>query len=294
MAISTVKVTINGTEYTLDYNATSGKYEKSITAPVASSYNRSGHYYPVTITATDDAGNATTKDVSDSTLGTALKLVVKETVAPVVNITSPTTGATLTNSKPAITWTVTDADSGVASSAISIDGGSAVTVSGTAITNGYNYSYTPSTALADGSHTITINAVDNDGNAATAATAVIKVDTVPPTLNLSAPVAGLKTNKTTCTVSGTTNDATSSPVTLAVNGAAVTVGSGGTFTTTVSLSEGNNTITVVATDSAGKTTTVTRTVTLDTTAPTISAVSVSPNPVNGGATFTISVTVSDV
>lgn len=294
MAISTVKVTINGTEYTLDYNATSGKYEKSITAPVASSYNRSGHYYPVTITATDDAGNATTKDVSDSTLGTALKLVVKETVAPVVNITSPTTGATLTNSKPAITWTVTDADSGVASSAISIDGGSAVTVSGTAITNGYNYSYTPSTALADGSHTITINAVDNDGNAATAATAVIKVDTVPPTLNLSAPVAGLKTNKAACTVSGTTNDATSSPVTLAVNGAAVTVGSGGTFTTTVSLSEGNNTITVVATDSAGKTTTVTRTVTLDTTAPTISAVSVSPNPVNGGATFTISVTVSDV
>lgn len=293
MAIKTVKATINGTEYTLAYNSATGAYEKSITAPVTSSYHQDGHYYPVRVTAADDAGNTVSKDDTDSALGDELRLVVRETTAPVIQIVSPTTGATLTNNRPAITWTVTDDDSGVASSDISIDGAAAVTVTGTAITGGYQYSYTPASALADGSHTITIQAEDHDGNAAPAAAVSIKVDTAPPTLNLSAPAAGLVTNAAECAVSGVTNDVTSSPVSLTVNGAAVTVGSDGTFAASVTLSEGDNTITVTAMDAAGKSTTVTRTVTLDTTPPVIGAVSVSPNPVSGGATYTISVTVTD-
>lgn len=293
MAISTVKATINGQTYTLTYDSGSGTYKATITAPTSSSYNQSGHYYGVSVTATDAAGNATTKNAADSTLGTALKLVVKEKVAPTISITSPTTGATLINNKPTITWTATDVDSGVASSTITIDSGSAVAVTGTSITNGRSYSYTPTTALADGSHTITINASDNDGNASVAATATIKVDTVPPTLNLSAPSAGLVTNQASRTVSGTTNDATSSPVAVTVNGASVTVNGDGTFTTTVTLSEGSNTITVIATDAAGKATTVTRTVTLDTAPPTISGITIMPNPVDTGATYIISVTVAD-
>ena len=50
---------------------------------------------------------------------------------------------------------------------------------------------------------------------------------------------------------------------------------------------------VIAGAGAGKTTTVTRTVTLDTTAPTIKSVKITPNPIDCGKTFVISVEVTD-
>ena len=297
MAVKSVIAKINGQDYTLTLNSSTGKYEATVTAPTKSSYTQLGHYYNVELTATDDAGNVTTKDASDTTLGTNLQLKVKEKVAPVITITAPTAGATLTNNKPVITWTVTDADSGVNPDTISlvIDSGTAITsgITKTASSNGYTCSYTPGSALADGSHTITVNASDFDGNAATAKSATFKIDTVPPTLSVTSPAEGLVTNKTTVTVSGTTNDVTSSPVTLTVNGKSVTVGSDGSFSTTVTLTAGSNTITIVATDSAGKQTTVTRTVKLDTTAPVIKSVTITPNPVDCGKTFTISVEVTD-
>lgn len=56
---------------------------------------------------------------------------------------------------------------------------------------------------------------------------------------------------------------------------------------------GSNTITVVAKDKAGKTTTVTRKVTLDTGAPVFEKVTLTPNPVDCGKTFIISVKVTD-
>ena len=75
--------------------------EATITAPSTSSYNNNdGHYYPVSITATDDGGNNTTIDDTHETLGESLKLRVKEKVAPTITITAPTAGATITNNKP--------------------------------------------------------------------------------------------------------------------------------------------------------------------------------------------------
>ncbi len=189
MAVKTVQTVINGQTYTLTLNSSTGKYEATVTAPSKSSYNQSGHYYPVKVTATDDAGNSTSKDASDSTLGSSLRLTVKEKVAPVIAIVSPTAGSFSTNSKPTITWKVTDADSGAAE--------------------------------------------------------------------------------------------------------AVTVGSDGGFSKVLTLAAGTNTITVVAKDGAGKTTTVTRTVTLDTAAPVIKSVTLTPNPVDAGKTFIISVEVTD-
>ena len=143
-----------------------------------------------------------------------------------------------------------------------------------------------------------MDASDYDGNAATQKTVTFKVDTVPPTLSISLPADKLITNKTTVTVEGTTNDATSSPVTVTIkinSGTAesVTVGADGNFSKALTLVEGDNTITVVARDAAGKTTTVTRTVTLDLTPPTISAVTITPNPVDAGKTYIIFVTVKD-
>lgn len=303
MAVSRAEAYVNGVTITLTYDSGSKKWVGTGTAPNKTSYTEEGHFYPVTITAWDDAGNSTTITTTDATLGDALKLVVKETVKPVITITTPTAGAYMTNNKPQITWKVTDSGSGVnpETIGITIDNGSKITgssITKTAITNGYSCSYTPSSALSDGSHTVKVDASDYDGNAATQASVTFKVDTVPPTLTVSSPEDNLITNESSITVSGVTNDATSSPVTLTVklnSGSAqnVTVGSDGKFSKALTLTSGSNTITVTATDSAGKTSTVTRTVTLDTGAPVISAVTITPNPAETGGTITISVTITD-
>lgn len=72
MSVKTVQAIINGQTYTLTLNNDTGKYEATVTAPAKSSYNQAGHYYPVTVKSTDDAGNTTTKDDKDSTLGQSL------------------------------------------------------------------------------------------------------------------------------------------------------------------------------------------------------------------------------
>lgn len=303
MSVKAVQATINGQSYNLTLNSSTGKWEATVTAPSTSSYKQSGHYYGVSLRATDNAGNAVTKDASDATLGNSLRLVVKEKVAPVITITAPSANALIINNKPAISWTVTDNDSGVNPDTIklTIDSGSAITgssITKEAITNGYRCTYTPTTALSDGSHTVKVDSSDYDGNAATQKSSTFKIDTVPPVLSVTSPANGLETNQAKVTVAGTTNDVTSSPVTLTIklnSGAAeaVTVASDGKFSKELTLTSGTNTITIVATDGAGKSTTVTRTVKLDTAAPVISAVTLTPNPVDAGKTFVISVTVTD-
>lgn len=301
MAVKTVQVVINGQTHTLTYNATTKKYEATITAPSTSSYNQNGHYYNVKVKATDEAGNSVTKDATDTTLGSSLQLKVKEKVAPVISITAPSSSAKLTNNKPVINWTVTDADSGVNPSTIKlIIDSQTITTGITKTQSGKNYtcSYTPTTALSDGTHTIKVSASDYDGNVATQKSVTFNVDTVPPELSVSAPVDNLVTNQSSLVVKGTTNDITSSPVTLTIklNGGTeqtVEVGSDGSFTKTLTLVTGENTIVITAKDGAGKTSTVTKKVVLDQTAPVIQSVTISPNPVNAGATYTISVEVTD-
>lgn len=301
MAVKTVQVVINGQTHTLTYNATTKKYEATITAPSTSSYNQNGHYYNVKVKATDEAGNSVTKDATDTTLGSSLQLKVKEKVAPVISITAPSSSAKLTNNKPVINWTVTDADSGVNPSTIKLIIDSQIITTGiTKTQSGKNYtcSYTPTTALSDGTHTIKVSASDYDGNVATQKSVTFTVDTVPPELSVSAPVDNLVTNQSSLVVKGTTNDVTSSPVTLTIklNGGTeqtVEVGSDGSFTKTLTLVTGENTIVITAKDGTGKTSTVTKKVVLDQTAPVIQSVTISPNPVNAGATYTISVEVTD-
>lgn len=301
MAVKAVQVVINGQTHTLTYNAKTKKYEATITAPSTSSYNQNGHYYNVKVKATDEAGNSVTKDATDTTLGSSLQLKVKEKVAPVISITAPSSSAKLTNNKPVINWTVTDADSGVNPSTIKlIIDSQTITTGITKTQSGKNYtcSYTPTTALLDGTHTIKVSASDYDGNVATQKSVTFTVDTVPPELSVSAPVDNLVTNQSSLVVKGTTNDVTSSPVTLTIklNGGTeqtVEVGSDGSFTKTLTLVTGENTIVITAKDGAGKTSTVTKKVVLDQTAPVIQSVTISPNPVNAGATYTISVEVTD-
>lgn len=299
MAIKTVKATINGQTYDLTLNSASGKWEATITAPGKTSYNLAGGYYNVSVEATNEAG---TKGSADASTVDGLKLVVKETVAPVITIVSPTAGAYVANSKQPVVFNITDETGGsgvdISTLVVKQDGTAvaAANITHTAITNGYSVTYTPSAALSDGSHTVTINCKDHDGNAAAEKSTTYTVDTVPPTLNVTSPADGLITAASSVTVAGTTNDATSSPVviTISLNGTdqgTVPVGTGGTFSKVVTLKEGSNTIIVKAKDAAGKESSVTRTVTLDTSVPKIKAATITPNPVDTGKTMVISVTI---
>ena len=304
MAISTVQAYLNGTWYNLTYNSGTGKYEATLTAPGSTSYNQPGNVYAMQIKATNTAGTVTTVDTTDGTVGNALKLRVLETVKPTISITSPGAGSYVTNNKQPIVFQLRDESggSGIALStlALKIDGGATVGNGSAgmvcnAVTNGYDCTYTPPAALSDGSHTVTINVSDNDGNAATQASRAYTVDTVPPVLNVTNPANNFLTNTAALTVQGTTNDATSSAVTVKIKLNGVDQGAvavtGGAFTKSLTLASGSNTIVVRATDAAGKYSEVTITGTLDTSVPVISNVSITPNPADTGATMIISVEV---
>lgn len=301
MAISQVRAKVNGTWYTLTYNSSTGKYEATITAPGATSYHQSGGYYNVEVEATNTAG---TKGTADGSSMTGLRLVVRERVAPVITILSPSSGAYVSNSQQPVIFTVVDESGGsgidlntlvVKQDDTDVGSGAIQTQS---INNGYSVTYTPASALGDGIHTVTIDVSDHDGNAATQKSTTFTVDTVPPTLNITSPTDGLITAISALNVTGTTNDATSSPVTVTIklNGVdqgSVTVGPDGTFSKSITLADGSNTIEVTATDAAGKSSSVARTVTLDSSIPRVVSAAITPNPVDAGATMIISVEITE-
>lgn len=298
MSVKSVQAIINGQTHTLTYNEGTQRYEATITAPSKSSYQQAGHYYGIQIKATDDANNVTTADQNHETLGENLRLKVKEKVAPTITISSPTDVQLTSQAKPQISWNVMDNDSGVnpATIGITIDSNQKITgdkIQKSQISGGYQCTYTPETALDDGSHTIHIDASDNDGNVAQRKSVTFRVLATAPNISVISPAEGSWTNKATVSFSGTTDAA----------GLTVKVGSGsakevniseGKFSGTVTLTqEGENTITFVARNEAGVETTITRKVKLDTKAPQIISATITPNPVDAGKTFVISVEVTD-
>lgn len=300
MAIKTAELSLNGTTYAILYDSTVKRYKKKITAPTKSSFSQAGNKYAMSLKVTDEAGNVTTIDKDHVTFGSKMLLRVVEKVAPVITITKPGAGSYLTSNTVPIEFTVLDNDSGVNANSISLQIDSQTAITGgltkVAITGGYRCTYTAT--IADGSHTIKINASDNDGNAAVQKTAAFTVDTVPPTLNISTPPASLITNIQNCTVSGITNDVTSAPVVVKItlNGSdqgAVTVNSSGSFSKSLSLVKGTNTIVITSTDKAGKSSIVDRTVVYDPDAPVIVSIDISPNPVDAESEITVTVEATD-
>lgn len=300
MAISQVRAQINGEWHILNLNSQTGAYEAQIQAPSITSYNQPNGYYNVTVEATNTAGTVSTASGADLP---GLQLKVLEKVAPVITITSPTNSAFVTNASIPIVFTVTDEanGSGVDASTVAVTRDSEPVAIGeivsSPITNGYQFTYTPATAFSNGSHTIAMSISDHDGNAAEQKTVTFTVDTVNPTLNITSPTENLVTNQASLTVSGTTNDVTSSPVTITiklntVDQGAVIVEENGEFSKVVTLTEGTNTIVITATDSAGNSTEITRMVGLDTSVPEIVSAAITPNPVDAGQTMLVSVVIT--
>ncbi len=305
-----VKATVYGQEYTLVYDSSARQYKAEVTAPGDSSYqHNSEHYFPVSISATDAAGNTTVISDTAGDFKENLKLYAKEQIKPTVVDISPSSGATITTSTPVIEFTVLDNSNGQQTGFSGINPDSiALTVGGAyvsnsaiskeAVTGGYKCTYTPSQVLTDGISIITVKVADFDGNESETASVSFKIDTTPPVLNVATPADGVSVNTKTLLVSGVTSDESSSPVTVSitVNGVGqgdVVVSSDGSFSKEVSLTEGENTIEIISTDAVGKQSSVKRTVILKTTGPVFKTVEISPNPVNCGKTYTISVSFED-
>ena len=305
MAINSVKIKLLGQIYSAAYNGLSGKWEVNLTAPGATSFHQTGGYYPIEATAVNSAGNSTTVGSDDPALGSALRLVVRERVLPVVAISEPGSGAILGDNAPEIIFTLRDepGGSGIKLETLSLTLDGTVydsTDSGmdlTPVTNGYDASFTPS-PLGNGTHSLSIAVQDNDGNTSNAATREFTTDTLPPTLDVTAPSDGYVTPDAPITVTGTSNDAHSPGVTVSItlNGVdqgAVTVNpTTGAFAHGITLAEGINAIVVTSTDTAGRSSSVTLSVTLDTTYPVFGSVVIAPNPADAGQTMLISVVVT--
>lgn len=287
MAIKSVQVKINDTWYDLTAEAGSDTYTATINAPGATSANLEGGYYPMTLRATTVGG--TVKDITstDTTFGNKLRLVVYENIPPVITLETPTNGAFLGTNSPQIIFTVTDeaGGSGVNSSSITVnlDATPVEDISKTSITNGYRCTVNTEN-LSDGSHTLEITASDIDGNEAVKQSITFTIDTTPPVLDVTLPQDGFVTNQSSVYVTGYTNDALSSPVTVKITTTeeyTPTIEEDGSFNIYVGgFVEGENTIIITATDKAGQTSTVVRQIIIDSTEPEFVSVTVEPNPTN--------------
>lgn len=299
--IASVVATINGASYNLVLNEETGLYEATLVAPMLSSFPQLDHKYGITLVATDAAGNATTIDRYDTEFGDELTIRVKEIVPPIIEATFPTEGASVLQSQPTLQWNVSDNDSGIDWTTLLVKvNGTVITdeVAHSAVSGHWECSVDLTTALNDGANTVEYQVIDNDGNAATPVLVNFTVDTVAPSLSVSAPQDGLLTNVAEQLCTGVAADLTSPPVEvkITVNGVDqgfVEVDGEDNFTKQILLSAFSNVVVITATDQAGRVTTITRSVTLDQAPPVFVSVDVAPDMMDAGRTYVVRARVTD-
>lgn len=297
-SIKQAYIMFNGQKVLATYSESTKLWTAETNAPAESSWNQPEHVYKVEIHAEDAAGNSTVMKSTDETYGDQLKIRVLEKTKPTAKIVSPTEGSVLGAATQDIVLELQDSGgSGLNMSSVVFK------LNGTQITQGLTWTDETgkkkctykATGLSDGANKVELQVSDNDGNKSDNAVVNFVISTAAPTLNVTSPEDGLLTNSNTVTVAGTAA-AGSGSVTLSevtVNGAKVTVGSGGAFSKEVTLTEGLNTLTIIAKDSLGKTTTVTRKVTVDTKAPVITDVVAELTTVDAGGRIKITFKVTD-
>ncbi|MDL9979421.1 Ig-like domain-containing protein [Microbacterium sp. ASV49] len=272
-ANSTVTVTTNGSVAGTTTADGSGNWSFTPSTPLTDGP------YTVTATATDAAGNT-----SPASAPVTFTVDTAAPAAPV--ITAPASGSSTSDTTPDIKGT---AEAGSTVTVI-IDG----TAVGTTKADGSgNWTYTPTTPLAEGAHTVTATATDAAGNVSPEASPVsFTVDTLAPAAPvITSPADGSTTTNPTPPITGTAEP--NSTVTVIVNGTPVGTtkadGQGNwTFTPTTPLPNGTDTITATATDAAGNISPASAPVTVTISAPTpdpsptIPPTTPSSLPVTGG------------
>ena len=248
--------------------------------------------YQITAVARDAAGNSSTSTVVNVTVDNA----VPDTQAPVVSVTAPAEGATVSG---AVTLSATASDNvGVVGVQFRVNGAN-VGVEDTVAPYTVNWD---STAVANGAYQITAVARDAAGNSSTSTVVNVTVDNAVP--DTQAPVVSVTAPAEGATVSGAvTLSATASDnvgvvgVQFRVNGANVgvedTVAPYTVNWDSTAVANGAYQITAVARDAAGNSTTSTVVnVTVDNTVPDTQAPVVSVTAPAEGATVSGAVTLS--
>jgi RHS repeat-associated protein len=217
---SAVTLTINGTPVTVGAN---GSF--STVVPLSAGSNQ------ITVTATDAATNGTTLS----------RTVTLDQTPPTLTVAAPTNGAYSNAASINVAGTASDASPVT------------VKVNGTPVTLSPDGTFSFSLALTSGSNAVSVIATDGATNSTTVARTVTQ-DLVAPTFTVdfpNIPSQGTLTNADHADVVITTADA--SPVTVTLNGAALTMDGNGKFSGTVPLVEGANSVSVVVSDAAGNT-----------------------------------------
>lgn len=215
--------------------------------------------YALTARAADAAGNTSAaSDANDVTIDT------QAPSAPVV--ATPADDTYTTDTTPTFSGTA-EAGSTVA---IIIDANAPVSV--TADGSG-NWTYTPSTPLGEGAHSVLATASDAANNtSAASATHNFTIDTTPPSLTIDSPTSNGTIGDNTPSIAFTANDAGSLAAECSVDGGAF-VACTSPFTT-AQLADGSHTVSVRVSDAAGNSTQLSVSFTVDTIGPATTILSV--------------------
>lgn len=243
-----------------------------------------------------------TQDTTCTPTGTGDDCVgTTDTTAPVVSISSPGSGSTITSSSSNITVHVTD-DSGAVSKTELYDGASLIATNTTTTSGDVNFI---GVSLATGPHTLTAKAYDAAGNIGISSSVSITVDYTAPTISISAPASGT-TQSGQITVSANASDNVGvSKVQFFIDGqqfgSNVTSSPYSVNLNTASYSNGSHSLTAKAYDAAGNTKTsssVSITVSnssggTDTTPPTASFTAPTANEAIAGSAYQVTALASD-
>ncbi|MHA1229142.1 MAG: Ig-like domain-containing protein [Candidatus Helarchaeota archaeon] len=281
---SSITLRVEGSGVSHTFNGTHVYYTPSV--PFSD-----GQVINVDLDASDNVGNA---------MATYSWSFTIDTSAPTASNENPANGAYTSDSTPTITVMLSDSGSGIDSSSIQMK------VESTSVSytwNGTHVSYTPSSAFANGQIVdVTVDALDNVGNAMATYSWSFTVDTAPPVASNPSPANGGYTNDPTPTIVIALSDALSgidsSSIVMTVESSVVGHTFNGThvfYTPSTAFANGQVIdVTLDASDNVGNAmATYSWSFTIDTAAPVAS----NPDPANGAytndATPTITLALSD-
>ncbi len=225
----------------------------------------------ITVTVSDETGNTSTDVLT-------IVYTIPDTEAPVVLITSPTSGTKYDTQSDSISIGGTSSDvTGVTQVSWSSSQGGSGTATGTTSWSAAGIT------LAEGENVITVTASDEAGNTSTDSFTVVYTipDTTAPVVTIASPTSGTNHDVETKTlnIGGTSSDAvgvTQVSWTNSRGGSGTATGTSSWSAEGIALGEGENVITVTASDEAGNTSTDSFTVVYtipDTTAPVVTIAS---------------------
>ena len=192
----------------------------------------------------------------------------------------PAPGSTTTDTTPGIFVQIDDSQRGgvgrgeidLRSVRAWLDGADITSIASISVPHRTNIGYptgtvlfTPAQPLAEGVHTVQVQAGDFAGNIATT-TWTFTVDSKAPGITITSPMPGLVTSASSVTLQGTTEV----EATVTVAGQPVVLDANGGFSAVLGLVEGTNSFEVIATDAMGNAASATVVVVRDTAAPSIS------------------------